>query len=315
MQQRKLGRSDITVSVLGLGTWAMQGSVESWGPVDDNESIAAIHAALDAGINLFDTAPIYGGGHSEIILGRALAGCRDRAIIATKCGLLVDAQQADAPQRCLSEQSIFAECEASLRRLKTEYIDLYQCHWPDPQTSAKETFTALEKLKQQGKIRAIGLSNYGCELALHAREYATIASMQPPFSLLDRRAADDVIPFCREHDIAVLAYSPLAKGMLAGQLRRDSDLVGVRRKDPEFVGARYVRNLEFVDRLRELAASRSCTPAQIALAWVIQFDGVTSAIMGAKRPSQVLENVKAASVQLSTDDIGEIENLRAMLEE
>lgn len=293
----------------------MQGSAESWGPVDDNESIAAIHAALDAGINLFDTAPIYGGGHSEIILGRALAGRRDRAVIATKCGLLMDTQQAHAPQRSLAERSIFAECESSLRRLKTDYIDLYQCHWPDPQTSAKETFTALEKLRQQGKVRAIGLSNYGCELALHAREYATIASMQPPFSLLDRQAADDIIPFCREHDIAVLAYSPLCKGLLAGHLNRDSDLVGVRRKDPEFIGERYVRNLEFVERIRKLAAARLCTPAQLALAWVIQYDGVTSAIMGAKRPSQVLENAAAAETRLSADELGQLNEFLALLEE
>ena len=309
MQRRRLGHTDIEVSPLALGTWAMGSVPESWGIVDDNESIAAINTAIDAGINLLDTAPIYGHGHAETILGRAVHSRRDQVLIATKCGIIRSPNAKSPPQRRLTKESIVAECEASLRRLATEYIDLYQCHWPDPDTPVRETFEAMETLRSQGKIRAIGLSNYSCEQILAVREYTKPASLQPPLSLLNRRAGDELIPFCREHNIGVIVYSPLAKGLLTGKFTADSQLSGVRAEDPDFLGDRFRRNLEFVEKLRAIAARHGKTPAQLALAWVIQQEGVTSAIVGAKRPSQVTENLGGADLEISPADRQDINRL------
>ena len=303
MEYRQLGNSDLRVSVLALGTATMGNDPTEWGLVDDNESIAAIQTALDAGVNLIDTAPIYGNGHAETVVGRAIAGRRENVIIATKCGLLPPADDRSQLMRNLRAESIVAECEASLRRLHVENIDLYQCHWPDSATPEQETFTALEKLKAQGKVRAIGVSNYSCEQILHAMEYARIASVQPPFSMLHRRPLQDLLPFCREHEIGVIAYSPLAKGLLTGKFSADSSIAGVHATDPEFRGDRYQRNLRFVDELRAIAANNDRSPAQLALRWVIQQPGVTGAIMGVKRPSQVLENLAAAKSAISESDM------------
>ncbi len=280
----------------------MGATEETWGHVDDRESIAAIHQAMDCGINLIDTAPIYGLGHSEEIVGKAIKGRRAEVVLATKCGLLFPSSPETPPARSLARASILRECEDSLRRLQTDYIDLYQCHWPDPQTPIRETMGALTALLSEGKIRAIGVSNFSTELITAAREYGPIHALQPPFSMLDRHAADDLIPYCSERHIAVTPYGPLAKGLLAGKFSADSRFHDVRARDPEFLGARYRRNLGVVEQLRPFAEKYGKTLAQLAINWTAYHPGITAPIVGAKRPSQVLENAGGIGWTLSTED-------------
>ncbi len=272
-----------------------------WGVVDDNESIAAIRQAIDCGVNLIDTAAIYGQGHSEEIVGKAVAGLRDRVVIATKCGLLPPTKRGELPRRCLSHDSIIRECENSLRRLRTDVIDLYQCHWSDPETPLRETMRAMTTLPDQGKIRTIGVSNFGCEQLATAREFGPVHCVQPHFSLLHRRPASDLIPYCQEHDIALIAYGPLAKGLLTGKFDESSTFEDVRATDPDFTAARYRSNLATVAKLKEIATRYDKTVAQLALGWVVTYPGVTSAIVGAKRPSQVIELSYKGEAKLPSD--------------
>lgn len=307
MQRRFLGDSGLEVSVIALGTWAMGGAVETWGRVDDRESIAAIHQALDLGINLVDTAPIYGLGHSEEIVGKAIQGRRSEVLVATKCGLLFPKSNDELPLRCLSRESVIRECEDSLRRLRTDVIDVYQCHWPDPETHIREAMEALTTLLEQGKIRAIGLSNFSCEQVTAAREFGPVHCLQPPFSMLQLRAAEDLIPYCIEHRIGVLTYSPLAKGLLTGKFGKDSRFEGIRSQDPEFVGERYRRNLRTVDQLGKIAADYDKTVTQLVINWTVSFRGVTAPIVGAKRPSQVVENAGGVGWTISEEDRARID--------
>ena len=307
MQKRLLGDSGLEVSAIALGTWAMGGAVETWGRVDDRESIAAIHQALDLGINLVDTAPIYGLGHSEEIVGKVIQGRRSEVLVATKCGLLFPKSSDELPPRCLSRGSILRECEDSLRRLRTDVIDVYQCHWPDPETHIRETMDALTTLLKQGKIRAIGLSNFSCEQMTAAREFGPVHCLQPPFSMLQLRAAEDLIPYCVEHRIGVLAYSPLSKGLLTGKFDKDSRFEGIRSQDPEFLGERYRRNLGIVDQLGKIAAGYDKTVTQLVINWTASFRGVTAPIVGAKRPSQVVENAGGMGWTIGEEDRARID--------
>jgi len=309
MQRRPLGESGLEVSVIALGTWAMGATVETWGHVDDRESIEAIHQAIDCGINLIDTAPIYGLGHSEEIVGKAIRGRREEVVLATKCGLTFPKSNNEPPARCLTRKSILRECEASLRRLQTDYIDLYQCHWPDPETPIEETMGALTTLREQGKITAIGLSNFGCEEIAAARACGVVHSLQPGFSLITPHAADELIPYCSEHRIGVLPYSPLAKGLLTGKFTASAKFSDVRSRDPEFMGERFRRNLSTVEQLRPIAERYGKTVAQVAINWTLGFPGVTAPIVGAKRPSQVLENAGGAGWSLSDADRATIDAL------
>jgi len=309
MERRALSNTGLQVSALGLGTWAMGGAVEEWGLVDDRESIGGIHQALDLGINLIDTAPIYGHGHSEEIVGKAIHGRRKDVVLATKCGLLPPKIPGRPPIRCLAPDSILRECDDSLRRLRTDVIDLYLCHWPDPGTNIRETMRALTTLLEQGKIRAIGVSNFSCEQSAAAREFGPVHCLQPPFSLLNRRAADDLIPYCIENETAVFVYDVLAKGLLTGKFDADSTFEGMRKNDPEYIGKRYRRNLAFIAELREIAAGYDKTAAQLAINWVTNHPGVTSALFGAKRPSQILENVGGVDWTITEDDRRRIDEL------
>lgn len=309
MQRRPLGESGLNVSTIALGTWAMGGEVEIWGDVDDRESIAAIHQALDSGINLIDTAPIYGLGHSEEIVGKAIQGRRQEVILAGKCGLLSPGPKDRLPPRCLTYDSIMRECEQSLRRLRTDVIDLYQCHWPDPESPIRETMTALTTLLDQGKIRAIGLSNFSCEQISAAREFGPIHCLQPPFSMLHLRATEDLIPYCLEHRIGVLPYGTLAKGLLTGKFTAESRFKDIRAGDSEFVGDRYRRNLRVVEELKSIATSYDKTVAQLAINWTTGFPGVTSPVVGAKRPCQVVENAGGVGWSISEQDRERINTL------
>ena len=307
MQYRPLGDSGLNASALALGGWAFGATPETWGYVDDNESIAAIHEALDCGITLIDTAPIYGLGHSEEIIGKALRGRRDEVVLATKCGLAFPTSKKEPPRRCLAPESIMQECEASLRRLGTEVIDLYLCHWPDPATPIEATISALLTLRKQGKIKALGLSNFSVEQTAEARACGPVHALQPPFSALLPRVGADLIPYCLEHGIAVLPYSPLAKGLLTGKFSADTEFTDVRSRDPDFVGARYQRNLAVVRKLAAIAQQYEKTVGQLALNWLMDYPGVTAPIFGAKKPSQVRENAAAADWALSTEDRARID--------
>ncbi|MCH8148661.1 MAG: aldo/keto reductase [Planctomycetes bacterium] len=302
MNQRSLGESGIRVSAVALGTWAMGGDVAVWGHIDDRESIAAIQQALDCGINLIDTAPIYGNGHAEEIVGKAVSGRRNEVVIATKCGLVPPDRDGDLPIRNLSAKQIHRECEASLRRLRVDAIDIYHCHWPDPETPVRETMEALVTLWDQGKIRAIGLSNFGCERLAAAREFGPIHCLQPPFSMLNRRAADDLLPYCKEHQIGVICYGPLAKGLLTGKFHRDAKFNDLRSQDADFQGVRYYRNLDIVDELKKVAIKYDKTVGQLAINWAASFPGIAAPIFGAKRPSQVRENVGGIGWEISRED-------------
>jgi aryl-alcohol dehydrogenase-like predicted oxidoreductase len=307
MQKRLLGDSGLEVSVIALGTWAMGGAVETWGQVDDRESVAAIHQALDLGINLVDAAPIYGLGHSEEIVGKAIQGRRNEVLVATKCGLLFPKSNNELPPRCLSRESVVRECEDSLRRLRTDVIDVYQCHWPDPETHIHETMDTLNTLLEQGKIRVIGLSNFSCEQMTAAREFGPVHCLQPPFSMLHLRAAEDLIPYCIEHGVGVLAYSPLAKGLLTGKFDKDSRFEDIRSQDPEFMGERYRRNLRVVGELAKIAAAYDKTVTQLVINWTVSFRGVTAPIVGAKRPSQVVENAGSVGWTITEEDRARID--------
>lgn len=309
MQRRPLGDSGIEVSLMGLGTWAAGASVETWGHVDDRESVATIQKALDSGINLIDTAPIYGLGHSENIVAEAIRGRRDQVVLATKCGLLFPTSADQPPLLSLNPESIILECEESLRRLKTDVIDLYQCHWPDPSVPIGETMGALSRLREQGKIRAIGLSNFSVEEATAARAFGLVHAMQPPFSLLHLEAAKDILPYCQEHNIAVFPYSPLAKGLLTGKFTAKDRFQDVRASDPEFEGDRYLRNLGVVEALRAIAAGYDKTVAQLVISWTTYYPGVTAPLVGAKRPSQLVENLGGVGWTLAAEDREKIDEI------
>lgn len=287
----------------------MGGTVETWGYVDDRESIAAIHQAIDLGVNLIDTAPIYGLGHSEEIVGKAIQGRRHEVLIATKCGLLFPRSKDQLPPRCLSRESIIRECEQSLRRLRLDAIDLYQCHWPDPQIPIRETMDALTLLLNQQKIRAIGVSNFSCGEIAAAREFGPVHCLQLPFSMLQRRAADDLLPFAAEHNMAAIAYSPLSKGLLTGKFQPGDRPGGIRARDPDFLGERFRRNLRIVDALKAIAAEYGKTVTQLVINWTVTYPGVTAPIVGAKRPSQVVENVGGVGWTIADEDRARIDRL------
>jgi aryl-alcohol dehydrogenase-like predicted oxidoreductase len=286
METIEIGISGIVASRIALGTWAIGGWM--WGGnSDQDESIETIRSAVERGITLIDTAPVYGFGRSEEIVGMALSGgLRERAVIATKVGL----EWRDGKVwRNSSPARIREEVEASLKRLRTEYIDLYQVHWPDPLVPIQETAAALARLLKEGKIRAIGVSNYSSEQMAAFREVAPIHSVQPPYNLFEREAEADVFPYAAKHDIAVLCYGALCRGLLAGTITRASKFVGddLRRYDPKFQEPRFSQYLEAVDSLDAYARERYRVPVlALAVRWVLD-QGNTIALWGARHPAQL----------------------------
>lgn len=303
MRYRKLGKNGPEISVIGVGCWAMGGGgwAYSWGEQDDLESIAAIHAALDAGINFFDTAAVYGLGHSEEVLGKALGPRRKEVIVATKCGLVWDEQ--GRIRRNGRYESVMREAEASLRRLGTDYIDLYQLHWPDTESGStpEETMRAMEDLVRQGKVRWVGVSNFDVPLLRRALSVRHVDSLQPPYSLFDRAVEPEILPFCRENGIGVVAYSPLASGLLSGRYTEQTTFPpgDWRSRSPMHTGEGLRRNVRRVARLQEMAARTGHTVAQLGVAWVLGNPAVTSAIVGVRRPSHVTDILAAADYVLS----------------
>jgi len=309
MEYVKLGISELTVSRIGLGTWAMGGWM--WGGTDEAQAIAAIHRALDLGINLIDTAPVYGFGLSEEIVGKALAarGRRDDVVIATKVGLEWDNQQ--RVWRNATRQRIRQEIEDSLRRLRTDYIDLYQVHWPDPDTPIEETAEELHRLYKEGKIRAIGVSNYTPDQMDVWRQVAPLHSNQLQLNLFEAHLLDTAFAYCADHDIATLTWGTLAHGLLTGKITADTTFPedDLRSRHPLFKGERFRQYLAAVERLKALAAEFGKTVTQLAVRWVLAQRGVTVALWGARRPQQLDEVEGAMGWNLSAEDLEQIQRI------
>ncbi len=310
MRTRRLGQTNLELTVIGLGTWAIGGSWQfGWGPQDDADSMRAIYAAIDAGVNWIDSAPIYGCGHSEEMVGRAVKQMSQKPIIATKCGLLWDDQRRKI--NCLDHDSIITECEASLKRLGVETIDLYQMHWPVPDEQVEEAWEAMAKLVEQGKVRYLGACNFTVEQLRRVSTIAKPDSSQPPYSMLTRGIEKSQLPYCRENNLGILAYSPMQKGLLTGKFTKEhlQTLAADdhRLTDRNFIGAKFERNLAIVDALRPIAERHGKAPAQLAIAWVLRKEEITAAIVGARKESQIKETVLAGDWVLSENDIDEIE--------
>jgi len=288
MEKRKFGNTDIEVTPVGLGTWAIGGWM--WGGTDEAQSIDTIHRAVDKGIGLVDTAPVYGFGRSEEIVGKALTnGRRDQVALATKAALNWNDDQ-DKVWRDATASRIEREVEDSLKRLQTDRIDIYQIHWPDPKTPMEETARALEKLYQAGKIRAIGVSNFTPSQMDELRKSVPLHSLQPPYNLFERGIEQDILPYCRENGIATITYGGLCRGLLTGKMREDTQFTGddLRKSDPKFQGDRYRQYLNAVAELDQFARERyQKNVLALALRWLVDQPGVTTALWGARKPEQL----------------------------
>jgi aryl-alcohol dehydrogenase-like predicted oxidoreductase len=320
VQTRQLGTTDLQISVLGVGAWAMGGPgyAFGWGPQDDEASIGAIHRAVDAGINWIDTAPVYGLGHSEQIVARAVKalGSSRRPFVFTKCSLLWDAQ--GQISHSLKAASLRQEVEASLSRLGTDVIDLYQVHWPKPFGSTspapdiEEGWRTLAELQQAGKLRHIGVSNFSADEMERIRPIAPIASLQPPYSLLRRSIEPTILPYCRSHQIGVIVYSPMAAGILTGSMTRERAAAlpasDWRSTHAELQEPKLTRNLALVDVLKGVGARHGgATAGAVAVAWTLRHPAVTAAIVGFRNAGQVDGIVGAAALQLTGEDVTAIE--------
>ncbi|HBE70453.1 MAG TPA: aldo/keto reductase [Planctomycetaceae bacterium] len=317
MEKRRLGNTDLELTTIGLGTWAIGGGdwKFGWGPQDEQEAVEAVLAAVRHGINWIDTAAVYGGGVAETLVGKALAmlPVSERPIVATKCGRVMRGpEQID---KVLKRESIFEECDASLKRLGVDAIDLYQLHWPEPDEDIEEGWAALVELKQQGKVREIGVSNHNVAQLKRLEAIHPVASLQPPYSLLKREAEKELLPYCAQQDIGVVCYSPMYKGLLTGKFTAESlaklDSSDHRTRDIEFQSPLIEAHLGLVDCLRSVADSAGRSLAELAIAWVLRRPEVTSAIVGSRRPDQVAQTVSAADWKLSQPQIETITQLLA----
>jgi aryl-alcohol dehydrogenase-like predicted oxidoreductase len=308
MEFTQVQDTGIRASRIGLGTWAVGGWM--WGGADDGAAIATIHRALDFGVNLIDTAPAYGQGHSEEVVGRALKGRRERAIIATKVALEWD--EHGNVRRNASAARIQKEIEDSLRRLQTEYVDIYQVHWPDPAVPMDETAKAMQALYDAGKIRAIGVSNFSPVQMDEFAKFATLHTLQPPYNLFERGAEQDVLPYALSHGLTSLTYGALCRGLLSGRMREDTTFEGddLRRTDPKFQPPRFAQYLRAVERLDELARARFGKRVfHLALRWLLDQPGVGVALWGARRPDQVDALPGALDFSLDAQTKSEIDRI------
>jgi len=311
MNTRKLGWTDLHLTEIGFGAWAIEGGdwAFGWGPQDDEDSIAAIRRAIELGVNWIDTAAIYGLGHSEEVVAKAVAGMRDKVIIATKCSQVWNEKRETS--HSLKRESILAECEASLKRLNTDHIDLYQIHWPDVNDPIEEGWEAITRLIEQGKVRYGGVSNF-TPADMDRCKGARVASLQPPYSMMRRAVESLQYPYCEAHKIGVVAYSPMQAGLLTGRFDRSKVAANDwRARSPEFNPPNLEVNLAFVEKLREIANGYQKTVAQLALAWVLRLPVVTSAIAGARNARQIEETVGGAGWKISDEDLKTIDGLLA----
>ena len=303
---RTLGNSDLQLTPIGFGAWAIGGGnwEFAWGPQDDNESIAAIHRALDLGINWIDTAAIYGLGHSEEVVARALKTTSHKPLVFTKCSMRWHSDR--TIYRSLKARSLAEELDGSLRRLGVETIDLYQIHWPNPEAEIEEGWETLANFRKQGKVRWIGVSNFSVEQMKRARKIAPITSLQPPYSMLRRAIEEEVLPFTQANGIGVLNYSPMVSGLLTGKMTAERVAAfpadDWRRRGVEFNEPRLSRNLKLVELLREIGAGHSVPPGVVAVAWALAHPAITAAIVGGRSAQQVEGLAPALEFRLSIEE-------------
>lgn len=312
MQTKRLGNSDMQITPIGIGAWAIGGSgwQGSMGPHNESGSIPAIHAALDHGLNWIDTAALYGLGHSEEVVARALEGRSPRPYLFTKCERVWDANGKIGAS--LKANSIRRECEGSLRRLKTDVIDLYQIHWPEPDEDLEEGWSTLVRLQEEGKARYIGVSNFSVVQMQRAQAIASITSLQPPYSIVTREVEDEVLPYAFANNIGVIVYSPMSAGLLTGAMTRERvanfTTEDWRRNLPNFQEPLLSRNLQLVELLRGIGARHGRRPGEVAIAWTLNNPAVTGAIVGVRNPAQVAGIVGAMEFRLTPDEVKEIES-------
>ncbi len=299
MEYRVLGKSGLNVSVIGFGAWGIGGS-PFWSNEGDVVSERAIMKAYDLGVNFFDTAPVYGFGHSEELIGKTLKPFRDNVIYATKCGLRWEKQSLGSITKNARRKSILEEIDQSLKRLNTDHIDLYQVHWPDVETPQDETMETLLKIQEQGKIKVIGVSNYSVDQMKTIMKSGRIESLQPDYSLLNRSVEKDIVPYCSENNIGIIAYSPLASGLLTGKYGKHTKFSDWRGKGIIgcFSGPLFERNMEKIDKLKVMGNSIGKTCGQMAINWLLAQPGLTTALLGVKNEQQVEENIKALGWEL-----------------
>jgi aryl-alcohol dehydrogenase-like predicted oxidoreductase len=319
MQTRQLGQSDVRVSPIIFGAWAIGGWM--WGGNEESDSIAAIKASIDNGATTIDTAAIYGMGFSEELVGKAIKGQRNKVVIATKCGMRWNSDEGSDPwpqkdrqgrdiiiRRNARADSIAYECEQSLKRLEIDVIDLYQIHWPDTTTQVEDSMAAMVKLKDQGKIRAIGVSNYDINWMRRAAKAAPVASLQPPYSLIQRKIEADVLPFCRENKIGVIVYSPLERGLLTGQVSPDRTFPpGDHRAGHKYFSVENrKRVLAALEKTRPIAERHKASLAQLVINWTCHEPGITAALVGARNAEQAAHNARSLDFTLTPDERGQI---------
>ena len=315
MTKRKLGNSDLSITPIGIGSWAIGGGgwKFAWGSQDDNESISAIRRGLEKGINWIDTAAIYGMGHSEEMVAKALEGVSERPYVFTKCERRWHADGTIYPS--LKAESVRKECEDSLRRLKVDAIDLYQVHWPEPEEEIEEGWTEMAKLQREGKVRWIGVSNFNVEQIKRAQKIAPVTSLQPPYSLLRRGIEAEILPYVRSQNIGVIVYSPMLSGMLTGKMTRERaanfQQDDWRRNNAEFQEPKLSRNLELAELLRKIGQRHGRTPGEVAIAWTLNNPAVTAAIAGVRRPDQVDGIAGALEFRLTAEEIAAIERFQS----
>ena len=312
MQTKRLGKSDLFITPIGFGSWAVGGGgwQFGWGTQDDSESINAIRRSVELGMNWIDTAAVYGLGHSEEIVSKAVEGLTERPYIFTKCSLVWESD--GTISHSLRRDSVRREVESSLRRLRVETIDLYQIHWPDPDAEIEEGWTTLAELKQEGKVRYIGVSNFDVAQMKRAQAIAPIDSLQPPYSLIHPEVEDEILPFCDANDIGVIVYSPMMSDLLSGRMTRERIANfpedDWRSQSADFQEPHLSRNLELAELLREIGSRHDRSAGEVAIAWTLRLPVVTGAIVGGRGPAQVEGIIGAGTFRLSDAEIAEIES-------
>ncbi len=313
---RQLGNSDLHITAIGFGAWAIGGGdwEFSWGAQDDKDSIEAIHRALDLGINWIDTAAVYGLGHSEEVVAKALESRDKKPYVFTKCSMVWDKDEPGKNKKIghsLKKDSIRRELEDSLRRLKMDAVDLYQIHWPDPESDIEEGWETMEQLKKEGKARWVGVSNFSVAQMERIAKVAPITSLQPPYSMLNRKVEAEILPYCEKHNIGVINYSPMVSGLLTGAMTRERiakmPADDWRRKNARFQEPQITRNLELVELLREIGKPHGRSPGEVAIAWTLRLPAVTAAIVGGRSAKQVEGVIGAATFRLKPEEIARIE--------
>lgn len=310
MQTKQLGNSDLHITPIGFGAWAIGGNdwAFGWGAQDDQDSIEAIQRSLDLGVNWIDTAAIYGLGHSEEVVAKALKGRTERPYIFTKCSLIWNERRETGSS--LKPDSLRREVEGSLKRLEVEAIDLYQIHWPNPDAEIEEGWSTLAQLKQEGKVRYIGVSNFNVEQLKRAEAIAPVTSLQPPYSLVNPAVEKEILPFCKEHNIGVIVYSPMQSGLLTGAMtpERVSKLPDDdwRKRNKEFQEPRLSRNLELVEVLRQIGETHGRSPGEVAIAWTLNNPAVTAAIVGGRNAKQVEGIIGAGDFRLNLQEFSQV---------